>query len=94
MSSLFLKYYIDVTKYNLFFCAVFAIIRGNLIEGIVLFGTVGVLISFIIYRYFQNVEYYFYINGGLPKKRLLLTTFIINLAISSLIILLWSIRYM
>jgi len=93
MSALFFRYYIDVTKYNLFFCVLFTIIRANLIEGIILFGTVGVLISFAAYRYFNNIEYYFYINGGLSKKRLQLTTFVINLVFSSLILLIWCIRY-
>ncbi len=94
MSALFFRYYIDVTKYNLFFCALYIIILGNLIEGIILFGTAGVLMSFIIYKYFHNIEYYFYINGGLSKNRLKFTTFVINLLISSLIITIWSIRYM
>ncbi len=93
MTALFFRYYVDVTKYNLFFCALYIIIRGNLIEGVILFATIGAPISFIIYKYFHNIEYYFYMNGGLSKKHLQLTTFIINLVFSSLILLIWCIRY-
>jgi hypothetical protein len=94
MSRLFFKYYLDVTKYNAIFCILMCIISPDLIEIIILFGTVGVLISFLAYRYFQDIEYYFYINCGLSKRNLQLKTFIINLAVSSIILItIWGIRY-
>jgi hypothetical protein len=98
MTRLFLNYYFDVIKYNLFFCTLYIIVRSfttnlktDMIEAIIHFGTLGVIVSFVGYKYFQNIEYYFYINGGLSKRHLQLKTFIINLAISLLILLTWSI---
>ncbi|MDP9078268.1 MAG: hypothetical protein M3O71_12625 [Bacteroidota bacterium] len=67
--------------------------RTDIIETIIHFGTFGVLISFVAYKYFQNIEYYFYMNAGLSRRRLQLKTFIINLAMSSLILLIWNISY-
>jgi hypothetical protein len=94
MSRLFLKYYFDVTKYNVVFCILFFILRPNIIEFIILFGTIGVVVSFMAYKYFQNIEYYFYANGGLSKTHLQLKTFIINLVASSIIlVILWSTYY-
>jgi hypothetical protein len=94
MSRLFFKYYLDVTKYNVVFCILFLIITPSIVEFIVLFGTVGVVASFMAYRYFQNIEYYFYINRGLSKTHLQLKTFLINMVASSvLLIILWSTYY-
>jgi hypothetical protein len=61
---------------------------------IVLFGTLGVGVSFIAYQYFQQIEYFFYLNGGLSKRHLQLKTIAINLVLSSIILIIaWSIRY-
>ncbi|MDB4920908.1 MAG: hypothetical protein JWQ54_2891 [Mucilaginibacter sp.] len=100
MARLFFNYYFSVTKYNLLFCIFFAIVRSlttnlwaDITEAIILFGTFGVLISFMAYKYFQSIEYCFYINAGLSIRYLQLKTFIINLAASSFILLIWSISY-
>ncbi len=94
MSRLFFKYYFDVTKYNVVFCILFLIITPSFVEFIVLFGTIGIVASFMAYRYFQNIEYYFYLNCGLSKRSLQLKTFIINLATSSIMLItIWGIHY-
>jgi hypothetical protein len=100
MTRLFLNYYFDVIKYNLLFCIFYIIVRSlttslrvDLMEAIIHFGTFGVLISFAAYKYFQSIEYYFYLNAGLSKRYLQLKTFIINLAVSSLILVIWNISY-
>jgi hypothetical protein len=94
LNRLFFKYYVDVTKYNLLFCLLFAVLRFNVIEVIILFGTVGIFVSFFVYRYFKNIEYYFYLNRGLSKKQLQLNTLVINLVASLLMLLIWSITCM
>ena len=98
MTGLFLNYYFDVTKYNLAFCVFYFVVRAlttslkvDIMEAIIQFGTLGVLISFMAFEYFQNIEYDFYINGGLSKRHLKLKAFIINLATSSLILLIRNI---
>lgn len=93
MSRLFANYYLDVTKYNVVFCILICIIWPDFIEIIMLFGTIGVFVSFVAYRYFQQIEYYFYFNNGLSKRNLQLKTFLINLTICSIILItIWSIR--
>jgi len=84
MFGLFGKYYYDVTKYNILVSVVIAILTEKLTAGIVSFATVSIFISFLIYRQFKNVEYYFYINGGLSKKEMILKTVLINFLIGSI----------
>ena len=93
MSRLFFKYYLDVTKYNLIFCAFIFILHPGILELIILFATVGGLVSFVMYRYFQNIEYYFYINRGISKSHLQTKTAAINLLISSLLVISWTTYY-
>jgi hypothetical protein len=95
LSRLFFKYYTDVTRYNLAFCIVLCLFpSANLFEITITFGTAGVLISFWIYKYFQNIEYYFYINKGLTRAHLQVKTFAINFTFSILLLfMLWLIKY-
>ena len=86
MSRLFFNYYLDTTKFNLIFCLIFYILRPNLVEISVLFGTVGTFISFVIYKYYNNIEYYFYLNKGISRLSLKRNTFLINIVISVMII--------
>ncbi len=66
MNSLFFKYYYDLTRINI----LVSIIIG-LQYIVICFGTFGMLISFIIYRYYKNDQYYFYLNHGFTKKELI-----------------------
>ncbi len=92
MGGLYFKYYANVTLYNLAFCIICPVIGVKLMGCIIIFGTIGCLASFSIYKYFQNAEYYFYANKGLSKTHLQLKTFIINLTISAFTALsLWAI---
>ena len=93
MSRLFFKYYLDTAFYNVLFCILFAAML-NTFECVVLFGTFGTFVSFLVYRQFQNIEYYFYRNGGLSKFNLQAKTVIINLSLAFIAgCLLWIIRY-
>jgi len=93
MTELFLKYYYDLTKYNILISILVIILSQHLFAGVVSFGTFGMVISLFVYRYYQNIEYYFYLNGGLSKKKMILNAFKINFIISVILtIILWSIH--
>lgn len=90
MTRLFWQYYYDVTKFNVLFCAFFYAFGITYIEAAIIFGTFGTLTSLLVYSYFYNVQYYFYINGGFTKRAIQTRLIAINLIVSILIIgLLW-----
>lgn len=76
-----LKYYYDLTLYNFGFSVLIGLIIG-VKAGIVSFGTFGMLVGLMSYRYFQSNQYYFYYNLGVSKTALIATTWIINFAIA------------
>jgi hypothetical protein len=91
MTELFLKYYWDIAKFNLLFCLLVVILTGNIYAAVISFGTIGMPVSLFLFRYYHNIEYYFYLNAGLSKKRIILRSFIINLIISlTILTILWS----
>ncbi|HTN08933.1 hypothetical protein [Agriterribacter sp.] len=55
--------------------------------SIISFCSVGMVVSFIIYRYYNNIQYYFYANAGLSKNKLIAQTAAINVTGSTLILL-------
>ena len=85
MLGLFTKYYFDVTRYNVIFSTIIIILTGRLTAGIVTFATVGIFVSFLVYRQLNNLQYYFYINGGLSKKKMMLKVALINFIIGLII---------
>lgn len=93
MTELYFKYYCDLTKYNILFSVLVTILTQRVYAGVVSFGTIGMLVSLILYRYYQNIEYYFYLNAGLSKKAIILKSVKINFIISVIFsIILWSIH--
>ena len=89
MSSAKFKYYSDLTRYNLGFSILIGLIRG-VNAGIITFGTFGMLVGLICYRYFQNNQYYFYYNLGLTKMNLFSVTWVVNFIIAAFILfILW-----
>lgn len=93
MADLYFKYYRDITRYDILFCILVLILTQRLLAAVILFGTFGTIISLMLYKYYQNIEYYFYLNGGLSKRGLILKTSKINAIISIILsIILWSIR--
>ena len=93
MTELFLKYYWDVAKYNLLFCILVKIFTQNSYAAVISFGTIGMAVSLILFGYYHDIEYYFYLNAGLSKKAIILKSFTINAIISLIIlIILWSIH--
>ena len=81
MPELFLKYYFDVTKYNILVAFLVAFVSLNLRGGILSFGTFGMVISLFIYKYYKDIEYYFYLNAGLTKSRMMVGVFAVNFII-------------
>lgn len=95
MPELFFKYYSDITKYNICVSILVLILTQNVYFTVISFGTFGMAISVFIYKYYQNIEYYFYLNKGLSKKKIITRTFEINFIISIiLLIILWIIHYL
>ncbi|HRQ51048.1 MAG TPA: hypothetical protein PLR74_10960 [Agriterribacter sp.] len=84
---LFLKYYSDVNKFNLLISLMVLITGQSLAAGIFSFGSVGMVASFIIYRYYYNIQYYFYANAGFSKNKLMVQVAAINAILSTLILL-------
>jgi hypothetical protein len=83
MNRLLLKYYYDITRINI----LVTILIGLLTDIIICFGSFGILISFIIYRYYQNDQYYFYLNHGYTKTELMFKVFMINFTIALILFL-------
>lgn len=95
MPELFFKYYSDITKYNICVSILVLILTQNVYFTVISFGTFGMAISVFIYKYYQNIEYYFYLNKGLSKKKIITRAFEINFIISIiLLIILWIIHYL
>ncbi len=84
---LFLKYYSDVNKFNLLISLIVLITGQSLPVSIISFCSVGMVASFIIYRYYYNIQYYFYANAGLSRNKLMLQVGAVNAILSTLILL-------
>jgi hypothetical protein len=88
MSKALWKYYYDVTRYNVAFSVVLALMTLKPLNGIVSLATGGMIIGLYCYKQFQNSQYYFYYNLGITKSRLILYTWLVNLVLSSILALL------
>lgn len=58
--------------------SILSVMYVGLTWGFGLFATIGVLFGFLGFRFFYNDQFYFYYNLGLGKKRLFLSSFILN----------------
>ncbi len=76
------KYYYDSTIYNIGLSILTAAYAGFL-WALMVFGTIGTVIGFIVYSYFREQEYYFYYNYGYSKNMLIKRVWAINLAIAT-----------
>ena len=86
MSKALLKYYCDVTRYNLAFCILVGILKG-ITAAVFSFGTFGMLMGVICFGYLQNNQYYFYYNLGYTKLKLVSTIWGLNLLVTALVLL-------
>lgn len=85
MNELFFVYYWHVTRYNLVLSFLIAFLSLSPVNGVICFGTLGVIASFLGYRYFHSLQYLFYLNAGYSKKKLMLTTTLVNISIALII---------
>lgn len=89
MKQAILKYYYDLTKYNLGFSIFIGFLTLRPFIGIVTFGTFGMLVGLYCYKYFHQNQYYFYYNLGISKLILVSVTWFMNLTF--MVFLLWMI---
>lgn len=84
------KYYLDINMYNIPFSLIFGFVFG-IIWNIIIFSSFGVLIGYLGYQTFKKNEYYTYYNLGFTKVNLIKRVWLINMLISSLILLIFMI---
>ena len=81
------KFYRDITR----FAALFALVCipiGSLTSATVLFGILGTPVGLLMFNYFQKEEFYGYYNLGYTKLKLIGTTWLVNLALTPVLLLL------
>ncbi len=76
-----LKYYTDVSLYNLG-ASVIVSLYTSILWGLFTFCTLGVGIGWLCFQYFKKNEYYFYYNLGWTKWRLISFVVVINMVIA------------
>jgi hypothetical protein len=86
MTQAVLKYYYDLTKYNVVFSLLIGFVTHHAFVGILTFGTFGILVGLMCFKRFQNNQYYFYYNLGISKVKLISITCVINLFITAIIL--------
>jgi hypothetical protein len=84
-STVITKYYYDLTRYNLGFSVLIGFLTLRLSAGIVTFGTFGMLVSLLCYKYFQSNQYYFYYNLGISKLKLISISWFINVLVAAIL---------
>lgn len=80
------KFYRDLTRFAVLFALV-CIPLGSLISAVILFGVLGTPIGLLMFNYFQKDEFYGYYNLGYTKLRLISITWLINLAVTPILLL-------
>lgn len=84
------KYYYDLTRYNIIISLLVGFVKFSPFVGIFSFATFSMPISIFCYQYFQKHQYYFYYNLGISKTKLVIFTWIINLIIASILLLIMN----
>jgi len=64
-----LKYYVDVSLYNLGASFIVSL-YGSILWGLFIYCTIGVGIGLLCFQYFKKKEYYFYYNLGWTRWQL------------------------
>ena len=79
------KFYRDLTRFAVLF-AIVCIPLGSQLSVVILFGLVRTPIGLLMFNYFQKDEFYGYYNLGYTKLRLIGITWLINLAITPILL--------
>ncbi len=90
MKQAVLKYYYDLTRYNVAFSLLIGFITQRPFVGIITFVTCGMIVGLICFKSFQNNQYYFYYNLGISKVKLISIVWGINIFLT--VIILWIIK--
>ncbi len=83
------KYFLDINMFNIPFCLIFGLISGVL-WSVVIFSSFGILIGYLGFQTFKKNEYYAYYNLGFTKTDLLKKVWLLNMAISFLLFLIYT----
>ena len=91
MIKIFLKYYYDVTKYNILLSILFGFVallaeRNMIAVFCTSFVTGGFLGGHYFYHVFHDNEYFFYYNRGFSKEKLIIVSLLCTLAIFLLMV--------
>ncbi|MFI8380175.1 hypothetical protein [Leeuwenhoekiella sp. NPDC079379] len=86
------RLYRDITGYALLFTLV-TLFFGSGIISIILFGILGTPAGYLAFNYFQKEEFYGYYNLGYTKSKLFLMTWLINLVLSPILILIFLLLF-
>ena len=90
MSKALIKYFIDVSTFNIPFSIIIGVGAGFL-WSIVSFATFGFLIGLLGFQFFRKNEYYAYYNLGYTKRNLAKKVWFINIGIVFLLLLVYKI---
>lgn len=88
MNKAIRKYCLDINMFNIPFSLIIGF-ASQLLWGVVVFCTVGILIGYLGFKMFKNNEYYMYYNLGYTKANLLKKVWMVNVLISILIVLIF-----
>jgi hypothetical protein len=84
------KYFLDINMFNVPFSLIFALTSG-ILYSLVIFSSFGILIGYLGFQTFKKNEYYAYYNLGFTKTTLLKKIWLLNMAISFLLFLIYVI---
>ena len=82
------KYFLDINMFNVPFSLIFGLISG-ILWSVVIFSSFGILIGYLGFQTFKKNEYYAYYNLGFTKTDLLKKVWLLNMAISILLFLIY-----
>lgn len=80
LNKVVLKYFLDLTLFNLPFSLILGFI-GGLFWGIISFASFGFLISLLLFNFFKKNQYYAYYNLGYTKLHLAKKVWFLNVCI-------------
>ncbi len=84
------KYFLDVNLFNIIFSFTIGFVMGWF-WIFILFSSVGILIGLLGYNFIKKNEYYTYYNLGYTKQMLIKKVFLMNLTISTPLLLIYLI---
>lgn len=75
----FWHYYRITSIANLVYSSIFAAIKFDFIWLFLIYGTFGTGVGILFFNYYYKNQYYFYHNLGYTRRKLALNTFLVNI---------------